>query len=257
VAYEKYFLNIFLFFISNSFAQIEINKPIVFIDPDDENRRIEGLAPTTDQGDLVNAKEIILNRHIYASAFISGDTLKAVFPVNIEEYTRGMKIYLKFPETEFQNVQYLKIDNLEPANIIRGTTLALKNDWKKEQIFTFIYSGSSFILVKRKLRECPDGFVEVNNSYCISEDEVGAGLFHEAVVACNNLNARLCTWAEWTYACQEHISSLKRMTNNYEWVDSGAVSESGAKVTGSGSCFFNSSRNSLSQIVFYRCCYVR
>jgi hypothetical protein len=255
---KNIFFILFLFFIySDSSAQIEISKPVIFIDPDDQNSIIDGLAPTTDPGDLVNAKEIILNRHIYASANISGDTLKASFPVNFEEYYLGMRIYIKFPDTESQHVKYLKIDNLDPVIIIRGTTMAIKNDWKKEQIFTFIYSGSSFILLKRKLRECPDNFLEINNSYCISKEELGTGFFHEAVVACNNLNARLCTWSEWTYACFIHISSLQNMINDFEWIDSGAVSESGAKVTGGGTCRYNGSRNTTTQISSIRCCYVR
>lgn len=250
-------LTFIVLLISNfSFSQIEIDKPIVFISATENNRTVEGLPATSSTYDLINADEVIMNKPFYASATINQDTLIADFDNNIFNYEVGLKIELKIPDSTNLFLKYLQVDTLNPILITRadGTTI-LQNDITPGSAYTLIYNGSSFTLLKRKEKECPQGFIEINNSYCIEIDESNADYFFEASVVCSNKNARLCTWAEWTYACINFSQELNSMTNNYEWVDSGSVTEDGARVTGSGSCFFNSSRRTGDHQINFRCCY--
>ena len=234
-------------------SQSEIDKPIVFVSNNEADRRVNPIQ-TTSNDDLVSAKEVILNEKTYAQTTLNADTLNAFFNVDYDTLITGFKLYLKFPDTSYITPKYIKINNLNPV-VIKYNVNEKNSFLKKNETITIIYDGNFFQILRRKEKECPENFIEVNIGYCISIDELGIGTFHENAIACHNLNARLCTWSEWYYACQNNNLPLQNMTNNYEWIDTGGVINQGAKVAGNGSCSTNSAVNSLTNDYSLRCCF--
>jgi hypothetical protein len=249
------FLSFTAYFIKCKGQQIEINKPIIFISHEDTNRQVTGINYVTDADDLMNAKTIVLGTSVYAEAIISGDTLIANFTPPLIEYLPGLKINVQFPDTNYVHVTKLKCNNLTAVDInLYGHLLPLKHSFKAKETIILIYDGLKFQVLKRKEKSCPENFTQVNHSYCISKDTLGLGLYYNAIIACNNINARICTWAEWYYACQKTGLNLQNMTNGWQWVDSGAVHSDATKIAGNGGCTANSA-GTLTTFYRFRCCY--
>ena len=237
-------------------GQVEINKPIVFISPDDSLRQIENLGGVTSMNDLINAEEVVSNKKLYAEAYISGDTLVADFQISVTNYSKGLKLFVQFPDTQITQVKFIKCDDLPPTPIyIHGHLEPLKNSIKSGEILVFIFDGDFFQVLKRKEKSCPDGFVQVNTSYCILQDIGIEGTFEDAYNFCQSFGARICTWAEWHYACRNSQAfNLSNMTTAHQWTDSGAVVEDGVKVAGLNSCFSHGVTRYYNN-AFSRCCY--
>lgn len=84
----------------------------------------------------------------------------------------------------------------------------------------FAGDGSGLTNVPPGSKPCPEGFVPVNADYCIDESERGSTTWHAANKFCRNMNARLCTYSEWVYACEKSSSlGMIYATNNAEWLD--------------------------------------
>lgn len=102
---------------------------------------------------------------------------------------------------------------------------------------------------------CPNGFVSVNEEYCI---EIGQRQSLQIFVAndsCGSKNAHLCSWAEWHYACIRAVSlGLLNMTDDWEWVDNIATQTTFFLVGDNGNCesvWSHGSEDTHSS----RCCY--
>jgi hypothetical protein len=257
----NFFKILMLFLLCNPFfnickgQQIDINKPIIFISPEDTNRQITGINYVTDADDLINARTIVLSSPLYAEAIISGDTLIANFNPPLIEYYPGLRINVQFPDTKFVLVTKLKCNDLDPIDInLYGHLLPLKHSFKAKETIILIYDGAIFQVLKRKEKACPENFTQINHSYCISNDTLGTGFYYDAIIACSNINTRICTWAEWYYACQKTGLNLQNMTTGWQWVDSGAVQTTATKIVGSNACTANSA-GLLTTPYRFRCCY--
>ncbi len=105
-------------------------------------------------------------------------------------------------------------------------------------------------------KPCPQGFVSINDSYCIEITEHSPQNWFEAAITCGNLNAELCTWNQWYYAAHTSGSEIPNLTDNWEWLNDGGDDKSNnAKVVG-----FQSIENDDSFDVFevsnaFRCCF--
>lgn len=99
--------------------------------------------------------------------------------------------------------------------------------------------------------DCPLGMVDMGH-YSIEQNYHPATDFFSAVVDCRNLGprVRLCTVAEWYYACQTGL--VPSMVNDFEWVDD-VIQENTAISFGGGSCTGNWSSYVYSDR-FFRCC---
>ena len=74
--------------------------------------------------------------------------------------------------------------------------------------------------------DCPDGYTEVNDKYCIETDQNQAGSqsWTGANSTCIAADARLCSAGEWVHACQNAgslgLSNLPALLpNSLEWLD--------------------------------------
>jgi len=67
--------------------------------------------------------------------------------------------------------------------------------------------------------DCPSGYTQVGNSdFCIENYEHGTATWYDAVEACANAGAHLCTLAEWVAADQIVDSPPYDMNDDDEWV---------------------------------------
>lgn len=241
-------------------SQVNLDKPIIFISNQDEEKRVSNIVSTSNN-DLIEAKEVIFNSKIYATTLLNGDTLYANFNDIIDSLYLGFSFYLKIPTTSANAFTFLSINGFTPKiiNLYKEQQL-LDNNIKQNEVIKVIYDGNQFQILKRKKKDCPVGFKEVNSSYCITEERSGTGNFHANVMYCDSLNARLCRWSEWYYACQSpNLGLTTNMSQSgFEWVDTGAVIEKGAKIVGHTSCTYHSVGHSItSESIFFRCCYTR
>lgn len=103
--------------------------------------------------------------------------------------------------------------------------------------------------------ECLDGFIEVNTSYCIEENEHSPANWFNAVKTCADLNAQLCSWSQWYYAAQNTSLPLSNISDNWEWVDDGGDDKSNnAKAVGFGSPEADDSFDVVEVVNSFRCC---
>lgn len=118
---------------------------------------------------------------------------------------------------------------------------------------------SRAVEVSLALAGCPGGYVKVSD-FCIEIDEhldsdgnLKSYSFEDAIDACFEVDARLCSASEWVSACQESTSlGLNDMDNGWERVDD-LTNLDDAIVFGSSDCD-NSSEQPLSASHRIRCC---
>lgn len=252
----KHIIIIVLFLSQYSLAQIEINKPIVFVSSESNDRFVRDIRTTTNI-DLLGANEVILNTYQYAATKLQNDTLFADFSFNYTQLNIGLKLYIKLPQNITSNINYLQIDDLAAKRIYLNINedMLITNVSSDETLMT-LYDGNSFqILKSKKYQTCQTGFVEVSGTYCVSEFRQGPGNFQENSMHCNSLNARLCSWAEWYYACETNTTIIDMIFTGREWVDSGGTGDSNAKVAGNNSCKPHTYFSSVDGSAYFRCCY--
>lgn len=241
------------------FGQIEIDKPIVFISTNESDRFINDIETTTNI-DLLNSKEVIVNQYQYATTFLQNDTLFAIFNPKIEALNLGLKLYLRLPLTILNSINYLKINDLIAVNIyLYFDDNFEQNSLNSDEIFTAIFDGVSFqTLLRADERTCPDGFVDINDKYCVSQTRQGPGTFYQNITYCNSLNARLCSWSEWFYACKNNGGNISDMSiTGLEWVDTGGNGKTLAKVVGSTNCYSHGFGDTKTASYYFRCCYTK
>lgn len=103
---------------------------------------------------------------------------------------------------------------------------------------------------------CPPGFVAVTEHLCIEISQHQNAQIFVANDTCMSKGARLCSWAEWHYACINATSlSLQGMMNDWEWADD-VLHENNFLVSGDGGCEATTMQNQ-GTINSYRCCYSR
>lgn len=142
----------------------------------------------------------------------------------------------------------IKGEVFDVANIASDTDLTLDDDHMMGALGVMIFTGDDlfharrasgeltlvidrngnlivpgFIMANRTIDECPSGFTAVTDEYCIQTNQGGSGNWFTAVAACTNMNAHLCSWAEWYGACQKAglDPPLLNMIDNWEYVDDG------------------------------------
>lgn len=258
---KQFILLLFFFSIcSLNYGQIEINKPIIFTSSDDINNTIENIT-TTSNVDLISAKEVIYNQFQYAEVTIDVDTIFASFTHPYESLNIGFKVYLKIPSNSLNGIKFLKIDNLEKKPIFLNNSVVIGfGDFEDNQTFSSIYDGTAFQMMSNlgNLKDCPSGFVEINQQYCVSQFREGPGTFKDNYKNCTVKGARLCSWSEWYYACKNNSGLISDMDiTGSEWLESGGNNANSAKVIGSGACEGHGFADISNNTFYFRCCYSR
>lgn len=240
-------------------GQVEIDKPIVFSSSNESERRVIDIETTTNV-DLLSSKEVIENQFQYASTSISNDTLYASFDPSFDELLIGLKLFIKTPSISIPAINYIKIDKIPAVRIyIHFNQDIQEKTIKNDEIINIVFDGLAFQTLKRKQStSCPNGFVEINQTYCITQYRQGPGVFKDNVAYCSSLGARLCSWAEWVYACENYSAQITDMSiAGNEWINTGGNGANSAKVVGNNSCRAHGFTSIQTGVYYYRCCYNR
>lgn len=251
------FISILIFVTTFSFigiGQVKLNNKLVFTNSDSLKRTVTGLSYVLDSNDLVNEYEVLTNRLIFGEA-ANNDSLSVMIPI-ATSISEGEMIWTINNQNTITNLK-LSINNGSYYPIISNPSSSTDiNCLKANEMELLIFNGSSFQEIFEGYQICPQGFVSVNENYCIQQNENISANYWNAIDNCMNLNAKLCTWSEWYFACQNSGLGLTNITNNWEWTESGNNHATSVLVLGNGTC--QTAGESNTQIVTnrpYRCCY--
>lgn len=239
-------------------AQLEVDKKLEFTSGDAGRRQVYGLAYPASSDHASNVYAVQSGQLIAASSN-DADTLILTFSPALSAYTTGMRLVISMgaPNT---GALWINADGLGVKAVQKvGNQPLAAGEILAATTFSVVYDGTAFQLTAAPSSTCPAGFVNVNGSYCIQQDENSAMLFWDANQHCASLNARVCSWGDWYYACQKPALGLSNMTNNLEWVDDADDHASHASTVGNGSCTQNATSNTLviPNSHSFRCCYYK
>jgi len=255
-----YIIIIFFLLPETLFSQVEINRSIIFNSPDSAKNSITGLADPISKNNAIRIFNPLYQNLNYSSVIYSNDTFYITNSF-IDTLQNGTWIVFKSNDTCRGNCQ-IKLTNFPSYPIINaeGNVLNKSFIYANQELICMFYNGQ-FLLMSNEYAACPPGFVDINREYCIQKHEQQQGLFFEAIDYCMSLNARLCNWSEWYYACvNAGTFGLTNMTTNYEFLDDSADHTTSMTFIGSGSnCKAQNNISSTSSGAIYeknyRCCY--
>lgn len=257
-----------LSFSTNLIGQLEIRDSLVFTNTDSTLRQFEGVSYPTKSSNATNQSSVVSGLIKYSVAtgvnFLSAD----LYPI-ITSYKKGMVVNLLITNFNTDSV-YVNLNNLGNIPVYKNVNQPLKEgELISGSILEIIYDGTNFQVISGLSvigKQCPNGFADINNSYCIEVNENSDTTMWAAMNDCGNKGARLCKWQEWYIACINSSSfGINDMTNNYEWVDDAGNYTNNGKGLGYHPGFgytCNASNtlppnnsNLLGVGINYRCCY--
>lgn len=234
------------------YGQITVDKPIKLTGITVTDRQIENVAAPETQAQILSAEMVQKNLYRYGVA-VGTDSLKITIPSGIGFYTEGCIIYFKAANVNTGPVS-MSVNNL-PFHALKlfPNQELTASQLKPNQVYCAVFSGNEFQLLSPLEKECPSGFTAVNKMYCIENNEHPTTDLFSAMKTCNDMNARLCKWGEWYYACQKGLTGVLNMTNNnWEWTDDAA--NHNVRVTGKNACTALSN-SAMEGPYNFRCCF--
>lgn len=244
-------------------AQVEVKDTLILDNPNPSQRVIKGLAHPKLKDNAVSAETVLYNKVNLAMVGGSQDSLELSLSPALDSYEAGCQIYF-FAQASNKDTVMINVDGLGYRELVKSMDKKLDSaDLAMGLIVHAIYDGNQFVVVSELNKACPNGYLSVNDHYCIEIDEHLNMDFWQASAYCGDSGAKLCSWSEWYIACQKLGASLNDMTNNWEFVDSGqnyyaaSLSDLGVKTVGENAC--EESSGSVPQAVNkgFRCCYTK
>ncbi len=249
------------FFIKVPVAQVQFQDTIIFNSPLPTERLIQGVGHPELSTNATNANAIVYNKINFGTISVNGDSIDVTLSPPLASYEAGTQITFLASQVNSDSVK-ININGLGYVNLLKGSDHLDSADLNIGLPVNAIFDGSSFIIISDIDKSCPQGFISVNDYYCIQVDEQPATSFWDASIYCGDRDARICTWSEWYNACQRLGASLNDMTNNWEYVDAAqnyyaaSTSNIGVKVAGEFACEESSSGYPQSPKSF-RCCFTK
>ncbi|MCB9184784.1 MAG: hypothetical protein H6591_12820 [Flavobacteriales bacterium] len=129
-------------------------------------------------------------------------------------------------------------------------------------VLALVFDGTSFHVTNgaaHRRRPCLQGMAQAGEHYCIdSLQQAETGTFYEAALQCVENGKRLCTWSEWQQACNQRVQlGLGLMIGDWEWTNSAANEDLGARIVGNTSCTVAGVSLASDTTRSHRCCYSR
>ena len=250
---------IFFFITISAFSQVIVKEEIIMTGVDSVDRRVMGISFPEDSSNAANAGSMSNGQLIFGEA--SGVNLLLInLNPAITQYILGMVINFKTSASNTGAVT-IQLNGLAPVALMKNGAVQLDSmDLISNQMVTAIYDGNYFQVISKLNRKCPNGFADVNKDYCIELTERDSLNWFNATKICGDLNSRLCTQAEWAFACENSaMLNLINMIDNMEWIDSAANSSNQSKtmgVNGVGVAGCNSGHTQVfTENRSFRCCY--
>lgn len=238
-------------------AQLDVPSRMVLDGTDPEDRQVTGLGDpiSEDAGMSLNAARSGTTWTTYTSG---SAILQAALDPPLAAYASGLLITI-IPDASNSPGAQLDLNGLGARPLVKWGGVPLDSaDLIPGSPSRLVYDGTQFHLVGEVTLPCPEGFSPVTNRLCIMDNSIGPATFFNAITTCGAMNARLCTFSEWAYACRSRPAFLPTVLQ-LEWVDDAANSASNAKNVGVSSvtqefgCEYGANANPLDGYR-YRCC---
>ena len=244
-----------------STAQVRSDGRVVLTGDSAADRRVMQLADPDSPEDALNARSLLYSGYAFASV-PGGNVWNVSLVPASDTVMAGMKLRVLCATANTGPVT-ITVDGQGPYAVQRAGGLPLlANTIQAGEIAVLLFNGSVFQLVRAERRArsaCPAGQVMVNEQYCIEIQERDTLDFYQASAVCGALNARLCTWMEWYYACNNATTiGVTGMVGNWEWTNNTANGDQLARVVGQSTCTqAATSPTTAGPKRNFRCCYRR
>lgn len=140
------------------------------------------------------------------------------------------------------------------------------NTLRAAEPYHLLFEGDRFVLLGSGGDTCPAGYSTASARSCIADSSTAPMDFFAANLHCRAQGARLCTFGEWTAACQR-LPGFFATVPSAEWVDHAANLQVTAKVLGHGEngstpgagagCTFGGYGDPSTDSFRVRCCFDR
>lgn len=241
-------------------AQLAVDKPVVLSGTAGE-RHISGLPVGTAPEHALNAGALLAGSYLYCQA--SGtDALTANTDPAFTAPIVGRNLLVAITAMNTGAVT-IAVNGAAAVSVVKSGSLSLEaGDLQPGMVASLVFDGSAYQLTNARRiarRDCPSGFTQVTDLYCIEPTAHDTLYLDSAAVVCGSLNARLCTWGEWYFACtQQGGLALQNMGNQWEWTNSTANGVGAARVVGATSCTHAGVGPAYDTLARkFRCCYDR
>lgn len=238
------------------FAQVEINNTLIFTNENDTLSQIENIGEITHSHDLITFENTTSEKYISLQLSGAGN-YSFTKPYLDFILSDGMQFNLLIDtaNTVSPTLEYLSI--VYPIIFQDGSTIpALR--FQNNFVVRVIFNGTEFRVLQYFRNSCPNGFISVNENYCIEINERPTTIFTSAIAICQAVGGNLCSWGEWYYACANLSGQVLNMTNNWEFIDDASDHNETNAVIGApgfGGCesFFSENVDLFNRN--FRCCY--
>ncbi|HQW06375.1 MAG: hypothetical protein IPH05_06555 [Flavobacteriales bacterium] len=226
-----------------------------------DDRQVRGLADPVSVDAAISVDAV--RSGVTTTVMVTGtDVLVGSLQPDLAAYTPGLMVTVLPSERNVQAAQ-LDLNGLGARPIVKWGQVPLDSaDLQPATPARLVYDGTRFMLLNNAYRPCPSGYSPASALTCIADSVRGVRNFHQAVMACDAIGARMCTFGEWTTACRTKPGFLGTVSS-YEWVGDGANSGSDGKMVGAGSngptevtgiaCEYGAT-SGIAAPVRYRCC---
>ncbi|MCB0764751.1 MAG: hypothetical protein KDB84_08610 [Flavobacteriales bacterium] len=242
-------------------AQVRVDGGIRLVGQDPSDRRVSGLAPSTNAADALSAGVEQAGTYRLANSVSGSDWTMEVAGLDGAP-DLGTQLVVRAPGTVPGPVA-ITINGHGPYPVTYGPDEALDGaSVTAGAIFSVVFDGSAFQVLNgpvHSLRDCPTGMVAMNDGLCIDQVEHPAGNrdFFAAIELCADQGRRLCSWGEWYVACVNGPAlGVQAMTGNWEWTNDAGNSDGQARWVGNSSCT-TAGVSATTVTTRFRCCYSR
>jgi len=241
-------------------AQFEIDNDLILNGTLESDRQVVGLGQSVDETALLNASGLQMNAISYSTA-VGTNNLEILLDPGPGNVVPGTAFSIFISNNNSGPVD-LTVNGIGPYAIKKNIDQDLTaSDLLSGQIVRVIFDGAAFQLLSARnvgKRDCPTGFVAVNNQYCIEQNEHDTTTWFGAAQACGDLGGRLCSWGEWNWACRDSSVQMNDRTGNWEWVGSTANGDNLARVIGQTTCTQSATTPAQpGPARNFRCCFTR
>ncbi|MFZ1689176.1 MAG: hypothetical protein WAU70_17265 [Flavobacteriales bacterium] len=243
-----------------STAQVSIDAPIILTGAA-ADRHVAGLPDGAASDHALGAGTLQAGAYSYALA-TGSDVLSIFLTPALTVPIAGTNVLVKITAANTGAVT-ISVDGSGPYPVLKNGSLDLQaGDLQPGMVAGLVFDGTVFHLTNARRverRACPTGFVQVNELYCIEPVSHDTLYLDAASVLCGNLDARVCTWGEWYFACtQAGMIGLQNMGNQWEWTNNTGNGPGGVRVVGATSCTHSSVGPAFDTVPRkLRCCYDR
>lgn len=195
--------------------------------------------------------------HWYQVSNQQADTIRLVGDVAMPTPQNGLMIRFQAASDAYPGL-YVGYQNSPSYRLLDSEKNELtQGRFRSGQIIQAQWQDSAFFLSNAPTSGCPSGYLNVNGSFCIQQDDNASVDWFQANAACETQGASLCTFADYIHACRAVGTQMNGLFNNWEWIDDTSDHTHTADQAGRWNCFSNRSRGATNvDFANYRCCYL-